>query len=214
MNPYLYVRDVGRRSRSSRLPGGRRGDRHLEPLGPLALDLYYGRYPSLVWEYFVPEIPSTPQATVRVDVVGGRHLVLDRVRSTARTAQWAVPPVADRGRLYWGRDRVREAASIEEQDQACAAFRTRRVAERRCPLGRGLQREASLPEGRLVSLSADEGRFAYVRAAGFSTEHPPPGAGPSQPRCRDRHDPHRATRPGCEVVIREEPLDYDTAATP
>jgi hypothetical protein len=214
MNPYLYVRELAGRARSRRMPGGRRGDRHLEPLGPLSLDLYYGRHLSFVWEYFIPEIPSTPQATVRVDVVGGRHFVVDRVRSTRRTAQWAVSPVGDRGRLQWGRDCLREGEMIEEHDRACAPFRTRRVAEREFPLSQSLRREASLPEGRLVSLSGDYGRLVYVRAAGFSAEHGPPGSGPSQARCRDRHDPRRTTQPGCEVVIREEPLEYDTAAIP
>lgn len=214
MNPYLYIRNLDGTRGSRRLPGGRRGDRHLEPLGPLALDLYYGRYLSFVWEYFIPELPSTPQATVRVDVVGGRHFVVDRVRSTQRISQWAVSPVSDRGRLYWGRDCIREAPRMEEEDQSCAGFRTRRVAERRFPLSQAIRREASLPEGRLISLSADANRFAYIRAAGFSAETGRPGSGPSQPRCRDRHDPQRATEPGCEVVIRSEPLDYNTAAIP
>jgi hypothetical protein len=100
--PHLYVRPLttARSATSKRQPGGSRGRTGLP--GPVALDLY-GRRLSFVWEY----VPANAGAVryrseLRLDTVGGGHMVVDRVGSGGASSNRMLGPTGADGRIYFG----------------------------------------------------------------------------------------------------------------
>jgi hypothetical protein len=113
--PYLYVKTIMSREKSSRMPGGQRKECNTIRGGPTDGRRYcsddskstpaqlelYGRRLGFAWRY--QGNGESPQYEIRVDTIGGGHIRLDAGGGGGLTLLILGWPSFEEGRIYWSR---------------------------------------------------------------------------------------------------------------